>query len=777
MLIVEIVVSGLKGLPASLRVTPQGGVNVFPAISPERRRRFLDAIFHTLHPDAAPLERIAWLADPSQKSSRLAVAARAKDGQIYRLMRDFGTGAARLYKKQGEGSDWAQLSAELGEIAQFVRVQLRAPPFTAYERLYVLAPGMLVGTGQAESRSGGPLWPSPGGGGVPAAAGLGGAGLGSAGGLGGNLGYGSALGHAPLGNAPLRMPSALGPAAAFGSSIEPPPAFTSQDLPNEALLASPSRSLSFAQPTHALFRTAIEAAQAPFDAEAARREYARLLKHVEIVRGARGMRVELDSLSRRREALKAAVAEVQAAYAAADEARAEAEQFAHLDGLPAGIAERIRDLDGAEVRRTKDLARLADERAEAERVAREALPVPLTRDPIFVGGLIIWALVLLWAFTAGSPMLALLNVVGAGLAAFAALTHVAALERAARLGTRLASVDDKAARLDKQYELETGVARKLIAQLDADPAELLEQLEAAHVASAARAAAEHRVAVLEADPSRRRAIEELAQVEARIDELENHLLSVEGSETGSAQGEELERRLATMARELTERGVDLRAVPRSTSTSGADEPPRRARAWSGDDDERLVSGHSAGVSVELPGGDDVWPRLAIGGSGGFPSSGGRGGYGGGEGPAPTDGTAALGAALADVVHRPIEVLGPALVPRLAQYLRAFTGGAFVGAEVGPGGELRVRPADSEGTAPLSAVDPVHQRAVEAAIHLAWLEAAVSRVAVPVLMDDPFVGLSPPVRKLIGKALGYVGERAQVIVLTPEADLAGHVLGG
>ena len=107
----------------------------------------------------------------------------------------------------------------------------------------------------------------------------------------------------------------------------------------------------------------------------------------------------------------------------------------------------------------------------------------------------------------------------------------------------------------------------------------------------------------------------------------------------------------------------------------------------------------------------------------------------------------------------------------------FRSGAFVGAEVGPGGELRVRPAEAEGTAPLSAVDPIHQRAVEAAIHLAWLEAAVSRVAVPVLMDDPFVGLPPPVRKLIGKALGYVGERAQVIVLTPEADLAGHVLGG
>jgi hypothetical protein len=768
MLIVEIVVSGLKGLPASLRVAPQGGVNVFPAISPERRRRFLDALFHTLHPDAAGPERVLWLADPTQQSSRLAVAARAKDGQIYRLMRDFGTGAARLYKKQGEGSDWGQLSADVGEIAQFVRVQLRGPPFTAYERLYVLAPGMLVGSGQAESRSGGPLWPATDRG---APAGMGG------GGLGGNLGYGSALGPASLGNAPLRMPSALGPAAAFASSIEPPPAFTSQDLPNEALLSSPSRSLSFAQPTIALFRTAIEAAQLPFDAEAARREYARLLKHVEIVRGARGMRVELDALTRRREALKAAVAEVQAAYAAADEARAEAERFVHLDGLPAGIGDRIRDLDGADVRRHKELARLAEERAEAERIAREAQPVPLQRDPVFVGGLIIWALVLLWALSVGSIVLSLLNVVGAALAAFAALTHVGALERAARLGTRLASVDDKAARLDKQYELETGVARKLIAQLDLDPAELLEQLDAAHVASAARAAAEHRVAVLEADPARRRAIDELSQLEAHIDELENQLLSVEGSETGSAQGEELERRLATMARELTERGVDLRAVPRSTSTTGHDEPPRRARAWMGDDDERLVSGRSDVIRIELPGAEDSWSRFTIGG-GGFPpgSGGGVSGYGG-EGPAPTDGTAALGAALADVVHRPIEVLGPALVPRLAQYLRAFTGGAFVGAEVGPGGELRVRPAEAEGTAPLSAVDPIHQRAVEAAIHLAWLEAAVSRVAVPVLMDDPFVGLPPPVRKLIGKALGYVGERAQVIVLTPEADLAGHVLGG
>lgn len=765
MLIVEIVVSGLKGLPASLRVAPQGGVNVFPAISPERRRRFLDAIFHTLHPDAAGAERIVWLADPAQTSSRLAVAARAKDGQIYRLMRDFGTGAARLYKKQGEGSDWGQISADVGEIAQFVRVQLRAPPFSAYERLYVLAPGMLVGAGQAESRAGGALWPPPASAGASTAMG---------GGLGGNLGYGSALGPAPVGNAPLRMPSALGPASAFSSGIEPSPAFTSQDLPDEALLSSPSRSVSFAHPTNALFRTAIEAAQVPFDAEAARREYGRLLKHVEIVRGARGMRMELDTLTRRREALKTAVAEVQAAYAAADEARAEAERYVHLDGLPAGIGDRIRDLDGADVRRQKDLARLAEERAEAERVAREAQPVPLPRDPIFVGGLIIWALVLLWAASVGSTVLSLLNVVGAALAAFAALTHVAALERAARLGARLTSVDDKAARLDKQYELETGVARKLIAQLDMDPAELLEQLDAAHVASAARAAAEHRVGVLEADPARRRAIEELSQVEARIDELENHLLSVEGNETGSAQGEELERRLATMARELTERGVDLRALPRSTS--GADEPPRRARAWSGDDDERLVSGQCDVVQVELPGADELWPRLAIG-SGRPPPGGGAADSYGGEGPAPTDGTAALGAALADVVHRPIEVLGPALIPRLAQYLRAFTGGAFVGAEVGPGGELRLRPAEAEGTSPLSAVDPVHQRAVEAAIHLAWLEAAVSRVAVPVLVDDPFVGLPPPVRKLIGKALGYVGERAQVIVLTPEADLAGHVLGG
>ncbi len=770
MLIVEIVVSGLKGLPASLRVAPLSGVNVFPAVSPERRRRFLDALFHTLHADAAGRERLAWLVDPAQPSSRLAIAVRAKDGQIYRLLRDFGTGGAQLHRKQGEGSDWTALSSDVAEVAQFARVQLRLPPFAAYERLYVLAPDKLVGKGAgAESRSGGPLWPQP-------ALGRGGSvgGGGLSGGLGGNLGYGAA------GGPQLRMPSALGPAASFGQpeysvALDPSPAFVTSDLSAASPLIP--RATSFARAPSALFQQAAEAPRATYDVEAARREHARLSRHVELLRRSRQMRVELDQLSQRRERLRAAVVEVQAAFDVLDQARADAEQFKHLEGLPPGIADRIRDMDGAASRREKELARIEEEREEAERARERAQPKPLPQDPVFVGGLLVWLLAIVIAALVGSAPVALLNIVGAALAAVAALSHLAALERGARLGVRLAAIDEKAARYDKQYELETGVARKLLQQLDADPNELLQQLEAAAEASAARAAAEHRAAALESDPARRREIAELASVEARIDELEGQLLSVEGSEAGSANGEELERRLAQLTRELAERGPAV-APTSSAGLGGRDDVSQRVRARApGDDDERLVSGDQGALDVLwAPGAfEDGEAREASGLGGGGPIGPGAGGYGG-EGPPPTDGTAALGAALSDVVHRPIEILGPALLPRLSQYLRAFTGGAYVGAEVGVTGEIRVKPEGADGTAPVSVVEPLHARAVEAAIHLAWLEAAVSRVAVPVLVDDPFVGVPAPVRKLIGKALGYVGERAQVIVLTPEDDLQGHVLG-
>ena len=776
MLFHEIALSGLRGLP-EVRLGPKKGVNIVHIKPPEQRAQLIDGIFFALHVDAGTG---ASLVDGSG-ASRAAIAVQGKDGHLYRILRDFASGGARLLKRGTDPSEWSTLSADLAEISQFVRVQLHVPSHQTYERLYVLGPGRLIGRGPAaQSRAGGALWPPVDVLGTPGSAGtspgfpsfpaspFGGTSPGlapaspfaSSPGLGGNLGFGTAGG----GGAPLmRMPSALQPSPVFAA---PSPAFVTDDNEDEPPPASPQHvSSGFHNPMNALARTEAEPPRA-FDVAAAKREHARLARHLEIVTGSQGMHAELDRLLRYRDGLKERVGEVQAAQRAADDARAEAAQYKHLDDVPPGTGDRIKDIEASDARKSKEMERIDQERQDMENAASKAAPKPLREDPMFLAGLGVIALSVLLAVIFERTWILALNLVGALVAASAALAYVSQIEKQARLGVRLSGLTEREARALRQHELETGVVRKLLKQLDIEDAnQLLAELEAASAASAERAAAEHMVAQLESDPARRAELEDLKRVEARIDQIEAQLATLDGSEDGGASVNEIERRLSALTKDLAAKGVDITNPSQGDSGDGG----YFTSSYSGGRDDDDARG-----GLYAPGADDE-ERYAATGWGGSKT---RSSFGGGEdgGPPPEDGSAALGAALADVVHRPTQALAQALLPRLSQYLKAFTGGAFTGAEVGPSGEIRVKADGASGSSPIGGVEPSMARAVEAAVHLAWLEAALTRVAMPVLVDDPFIGLNASARKLIGQAFKYMGDRTQVIIFTSESDMPGSPIG-
>lgn len=776
MLIVELALQGLRGLAPLLQFSLLPGVNVARCSDALMRRTIVDAIFHTLHPDAGGSDVVSGLAAPGQGPSRTALTLQARDGNGFRVMREMTAGTARILRYSKETQQFKNLSQDAAEVAQYLRVQLGMPSESNYERLFVLSPDSMASLlDKARSRRGGPLFAAP-----------------------------SARGGV---QAQLRPPSATFGFEDYGAGAGGMGA--GGMVPGLAAFGGPpGRAGSVLNPGNALVRSGLDLAAPPaeefVDVETKRSEYKRLRKLLEATRNAQGMHQELDRLSQRRGQIESGVEHVRQLSRHVEELRPQAERFAELRALPPGIGDRLRGFNAATEKHAAEMARLSDDKKEAERARSEAAPLALTRDRYFLAGVGAMALFILLAIVLGRPGLALFNVLGALMAAAAAVHYVAGLELMGRQETRLQVAAEREQKVVKQFELETNVTRKLMTQLGVDDtAELLERIQEAEAINGELSAAEAELASYEADAGHRADLEELGKIRARMEEIEAALGGLESSANAGMGAQEIIRKIEALGREIQAAGGSTGDLgpglttpsARAASAAGirivtgdlAPRPVPGLRPEEDDDGPGYGSGYgSPGSGGSKPSGggqsaagEGLW---AIGGyGGGFPPGGGGGGYGGGYGSTggyaaeglPIDPTPQLSEALSEVLVRPFEALQGPLGERLLQYLKILLGPTFERVSYGPRGEVRLVRSGAVDPVAFFQLEGAERLMVDAALRLTWLEQAAAKARVPVLIDDPFVGFDPPKRKIFRQTLSYIGKAAQVLVLSPEGDLDGN----
>lgn len=166
--------------------------------------------------------------------------------------------------------------------------------------------------------------------------------------------------------------------------------------------------------------------------------------------------------------------------------------------------------------------------------------------------------------------------------------------------------------------------------------------------------------------------------------------------------------------------------------------------------------------------------LAMGsGMSGFGGGGGIGGYSDG-GAASADRSRELVQAAVDQLSVSVDDLGTRLVPRLGQYLEAFTAKAIKKAKLGPRGEVTVLPEEGE---PIAYPDlgPDLLDTVDLALRFALAECVLRKFRIPVFVDDPLWAQDDKRRRLFGQMLGYFGRASQVVVMSGQSDLQGSRL--
>lgn len=768
MILVEVALQNAKSFPPKVRIGFKPGLNVVRFESPEAHVALIDCIYFPLFPDPSRSSATEHLVATEQGRARAALSFYGRDKKAYRVLRDLGTGATRLYRFDGESKKYELLTEVTTEAAQYVRVQQQLPDEVSFERLFVVsADGRPSLGGRARSRSGTPVihdfygsgsFPSVSGAGY----GFGGTGDFDAPPRGGSVpGWGPGAGTPPLG--------VQGPGGTFGSSMNL---------------------------TNALVQSEIEGG--PVEPEAVRRddvarELQNLERHLEAAKEADAAQGELDGLQRRRaDLVQRADVLVQARAQAEDLERDLAEQGSDLADASPKLRERLHGFEAAEARYRNDISRLEQEQKALGYASETTDILVLERDPYFLGGIAVAFLALVLAFATNMAWVALFNLVGAAVAAASAFRYVGELEGHQRLEGRIRHSDERRARIDKQYELETALVRRTMEQLGIDDhRELLQRLDA-------RLQLQHRVdealeAVrrAEADPSIAGAARELDEVNARIATLEPKVL---GSAGTLQSPEQMERRIRTLRAELDRMDRSTGNVPIVEGTADV-AGPRSLTDDFEDTDDGYVSGYGSGSGSGrggagpgffgvssgsqgegLSAASGMGPGGGYGGFGGVSNYGGLGGPGGGDGSGlPPDRSRDLMQAGADLVQMDIEGLIGALKPRLVQYLAALSDQRVPDCSFGPRGELTVHMADGR-ERPYMQLGGEGLDLVDLALRFSLVEAITARTKIPLIVEDWAREFPERRRKLFLQMLQHLSKLTQVIVCTDQADVPGHQVG-
>ena len=735
MLLLEVAMKGVRGLSAPLtRLDLEPGVNVVHVDDPELRARLLDIIFHTLHPDPTRSEATQAHVADGVTESRALLTYRGQNGQRHRIVRELETGAASLYEEQGDAGRYKVLSKTSTEVAQYLRVQENLPDEVAYERVFTLSADTMPALGRKVRSRSGRGWDE---GAIdPVAPGM--------------PTFGSSL----LGGNPPEGANAAPPRTSFPSLANP----------HNALVQAELGEMPGAEEW------------SPVLTDEKRALYSELRRAVdEAERRAQG-RERLDELIRRRDDMASNVERIRRLQRKAAELQ-HVEDDEELADLPDDIEDRIRGLDVSQARYEADVERLVDERTTAEDQYHEHSIVPLSSDKYFIAGLgtAIAAVVLSVGF--GKPALALMNLPGALVAVGAAFRFINDLEGQARLRGRIEAIDERVAKLDKQYELETAVNRRLLEKLTIEPEDLLAHIEEVRERKQDLAEVEEELAVAQKEAGGAGAAEEFDRIEHEIDSLESSLFPGDVGASGASL-EQMREKLRELGSELNQHGVSVvKGQPMLP------EAPDEGATQVDEIAEEEGYGQGYGVGGVTWDKDDSMPTegappgLFASGpewSAGGPPFGG-GGYGGAGASDSSDRSRALIRTGVDVLQTTIESLADGLSERMGQYVSALTDEVYEKAIVGPHGNVSFSTRSEMTTVAYTELGAPLVDLVDAAIRLTLMEASVADTPAPILIDDPFTHFDGRRRAMFRQMLGYLASATQIVVLSSASDIEGHAL--
>ena len=473
---VELIIQGVRQFPELRRLRFGPGYNGVLSPVDGRAEVLLKALSAVLYNSALDGRRPE-LVEPGATSCRVGLTLVGRDGKTYRLLRDFVSGAVSLSQDGGDGQ-FKTLSSSAQAVSQLLGAQVGWPAEDVYSNLLLCRLAQMPSRQAPSSLA--PPTSSP-----PGAVPLGAVAPGYPGAV--PPGYPGAVppgavspgypGAVPPGYPSAVPPGAVDPSrAAFG--------MPGQDLggwQQGAVPGAPGMSLSMGGTQQALRPD-------PFpylDSAQKKAKLAELKSQLELSNNVKRLEFELDGLQRRKFELDDLMRPFKDAQREVDETKAELAAFADIQDISVEFPQQLawfaeqkksRDskLQGLEELHQKELANL-----------RSAPVLPLSKDPMFLGGLGLGVVSLglglglarlvaenLW-------VIALLDIPAFGVVAWSLLQRIAEAEKSGR-GDRVEQRNsDRRNKVISRFELDTTEVRKVLQRhnIDSDNEDSIESLE------------------------------------------------------------------------------------------------------------------------------------------------------------------------------------------------------------------------------------------------------------------------------------------------------------
>lgn len=764
MFLVELVAEGLSGYPSRFRLGFRGHLDVVCVASHDARSALVDVVYHTLYPDPGRADATRALLDEKASARRALLTLSGRDQVPYRVLRDLGTGTCRLYRFDREKGSHILLSESAREAEQFLRVQHQLPDDISYERLFLFAADARPSLGgAARNRSGEPIIP----------------------------GLSDARASGP------GLPRPRHPSTA-AQPVEQPRNLTAVFPLPSVLGANVGVSMHNALVQQELELTGSLDLTPDTEDEALLERYRTLVLERSRARRAKKAEEAFDVLIEKEHAAERALRELQRAEAALERVDAAIEREHALHAVPGDLGERLLRHDDLEARYRAERDRLEAERLAARGAAEIAgrVPTDLHKNPWVSGGIVAAMAAALAALLLREPGLVLLQV-GAGFAAgVGALRTLGRREGRFEAEAKVALLEDKLARTERQHLLDTAPVRGILAQLGTDDIPTLAARFDAFMGLVAERESLRAVVDGPIGQRGRRAGSILAKIAERKAACQEILEEQRGEIPAI---DSLERRIAGVEAELRARGLDLPseddcggllivqgtfdlppvegppgALTRSQDATEPLSGPRWPAVSADDEDDedgyRDGYGSAAGGGVSTSGRGETGSGglFCLGGFAGLGGGPGGGAYGGGG---DRDRASVLIEVAADLVGQELGGFTDAVLPRVRRITRALTGG-----EVGDlrlAGADRLELAGRQGWRSYRELEGALLDQVDAGLRFALLDAVLRVRPAPLLVEEPVAPLPPERRDVLRRIYAHFAHLTQVIVITPADDLGGH----
>jgi len=720
-LFTELVCQGVRNFGQTHRFPLGPGFTAFVAGAGGGKSTLVDLVVHLLYPDPTEPSTEAFRA-PGAEVCRASLGLQDEKGQSFRLVKDLLKGSMALMQLDPAGGAPRTISTTAAEIGQYLSASLHLPQRDVFEGVFVTRQASLPSrapraTSAAEEEPGGP----PG------------------------AGRGQFVGvRKGVVSASRKLPPAKHPGEGDDGPSFPGYQGGGEEELGDAVLPD----------TPAEIRVQIETLER--DLKVAREVDDLQFK----LDGLQGELFKVDQRLKVQHEGEERVRQAEEAVAA----------FRHLEGLPGDFEVRLKDFEHSRTRLDRDLGRLDEEQRRWQEKSEAEVPPPLRQNRAFVlglaGGLLATAAGVA-GFFVSEPLrwLALGNLLGFGVVLVTALRHIDAIMSVERAQRRLANIEERRQKLNRQFEVETVIVRKTMQEAGVEkPAQVLELFAKRKAALSELEIARQALEQRRTDAGVSEAQSRRAALKAQIDELEARLAA--SSSLMMTPGD-MEDRLQALRGKLGR----LEAAG-GAEGGGAFGAPPVAPGGEGDGFD------PSDLGVGLPPG-------ALGARGAKPAGKGRmlapsalDAFGQEAEPAgaPGAGGPAVCAELLrlaeDLFLQDAEQLSGLLGPRASQFAAALTAGAV--ARVSLSARREVGCLDASGAERgLGELPPALQDEVYLALKAAVLEASGRRLPVPALLDDPFGPADPQLLDLHGRLLAGLGRLAQVVLLTSSTDQLQH----